>query len=47
MSVTSSDVLMFAFTSMFLFGTGLTIYMRLAWGRPVRWLSRRRHHRHA
>jgi len=46
MDMTRDQALFWAFTGIFLFGTALTVYARLAWGRPVRWLRRRRH-RHA
>jgi len=41
MSVSSSVVLFIGFTTMLVLGLGLTVYARLAWGRP------RRRHRHA
>ena len=41
MSMTTEQVLFFAFTSMLVFGTMLTIYARLAWGPQLR--RRRRH----
>ncbi len=42
MKVVSNDMALFwAFTSMLVFGIGLTLYMRFAWGRPTR--RRRRH----
>jgi hypothetical protein len=40
MFMSTDAVLTFAFTSMLLFGIGLTVYARLKWGQPRR---RRRH----
>lgn len=41
--MTTSIFLFWTFTSMLVFGLGLTVYARLAWGRP----RPRRRHRHA
>ena len=41
MIMNSDQALFWAFTSILVFGIGLTVYARLVWGRPLR--RRRRH----